>query len=173
MAATPKPSMAKKNALEATASAETRLVQDLANILDSAGLAELEYESETVAIRLSRVAGMAPVNAVQPAAAIVPVAAPVAAASLAVEPAVSIQNPADHAGAVTSPMVGTVYSAAEPGSPNFISEGDTVKVGQTLFIIEAMKVMNPITAPAAGTVVRILVENAQPVEFGQALVIIE
>jgi acetyl-CoA carboxylase biotin carboxyl carrier protein len=172
MAATPKPSMAKKNALKTTASAETRLVQDLANILDSAGLAELEYESETVAIRLSRVAGMAPVNAVQPAAA-VPVAAPVAAASVAVEPAVSIQNPADHAGAVTSPMVGTVYSAAEPGSPNFISEGDTVKVGQTLFIIEAMKVMNPITAPAAGSVVRILVENAQPVEFGQALVIIE
>ncbi len=173
MAVTPKPSTAKKSALETTACVETRLVQDLANILDSAGLAELEYESETVTIRLSRVAGVNPVAAVQPAAALAPVATPVTAGSVAVEPAASIPNPANHPGAVTSPMVGTVYSAPEPGSPNFISEGDTVKGGQTLFIIEAMKVMNPITAPAAGIIVKILVQNAQPVEFGQALVIIE
>ena len=70
-------------------------------------------------------------------------------------------------------MVGTVYTAPEPGAAEFISEGDTVKAGQTLFIVEAMKVMNPITAPSAGKVVKIFVQNAQPIEFGEALAIIE
>ena len=82
-------------------------------------------------------------------------------------------NPADHQGAVTSPMVGTVYTAPEPGAADFVSEGDMVKAGQTLFIVEAMKVMNPITAPSAGKVTKILVQNAQPIEFGEALAIIE
>ena len=141
---------------------ETKLVQELANILDQAGLAELEYETEAVAIRLSRVNNTAPAVAVAPAAA----------ASAPAEPAAPA-NPADHQGAVTSPMVGTVYTAPEPGAAEFVTEGDMVKAGQTLFIVEAMKVMNPITAPAAGKVTKIFVQNAQPIEFGEALAIIE
>jgi acetyl-CoA carboxylase biotin carboxyl carrier protein len=82
-------------------------------------------------------------------------------------------NPVDHPGTVKSPMVGTVYTAPEPDAPTFITEGDSVSKGQTLLIVEAMKVMNPITAPKTGTVVKILVQNAQPVEFGEALVIVE
>ena len=147
---------------------ETKLVKELADILDASGLAEIEYETEAVSIRLSRVTGAAPVAAVAPVPAAAPAAAPAAEA-----PAAAPANPASHPGAVTSPMVGTVYSSPEPDAPAFISEGDTVKAGQTLFIVEAMKVMNPITAPKAGTVTNILVQNAQPVEFGEALVIIE
>lgn len=150
---------------------ETKLVKELADILDASGLAEIEYETEAVSIRLSRVTGAAPVAAVAPVAP-VPAAAP-AAAPAADAPAAAPANPASHPGAVTSPMVGTVYTSPEPDAPAFISEGDTVKAGQTLFIVEAMKVMNPITAPKAGTVTNILVQNAQPVEFGEALVIIE
>jgi acetyl-CoA carboxylase biotin carboxyl carrier protein len=143
---------------------ETKLVKELADILDASGLAEIEYETEAVSIRLSRVTGAMPVAAVAPPVA-APAAAPVAEAPLA--------NPASHPGAVTSPMVGTVYTSPEPDAPAFISEGDTVKAGQTLFIVEAMKVMNPITAPKAGKISTILVQNAQPVEFGEALVIVE
>ncbi|NBW04511.1 MAG: acetyl-CoA carboxylase biotin carboxyl carrier protein [Alphaproteobacteria bacterium] len=168
MATTPKTPAAKKVAAKNNVSAETKLVQDLADILDKAGLAELEYETETVAVRLSRVAGSAPVAAVAPTA---PIVAPAAAPAEPSAPA--LDNPADHPGTVTSPMVGTVYTAPEPDAPLFITEGATVKAGQTLFIVEAMKVMNPITAPQAGRVVKILVQNAQPVEFGEALVIIE
>ena len=146
---------------------ETKLVQELADILDQAGLAELEYETEAVAIRLSRVSNTAPAVAMAPAPA-----ASLSAASAPAEPAAPA-NPADHQGAVTSPMVGTVYTAPEPGAAEFITEGDMVKAGQTLFIVEAMKVMNPITAPAAGKVTKILVQNAQPIEFGEALAIIE
>lgn len=147
---------------------ETKLVKELADILDASGLAEIEYETEAVSIRLSRVTGAMPVAATTPppvAAPAAPVAAPVAEAPSA--------NPASHPGAVTSPMVGTVYTSPEPDAPAFISEGDTVKAGQTLFIVEAMKVMNPITAPKAGKISNILVQNAQPVEFGEALVIVE
>ena len=143
---------------------ETKLVKELADILDASGLAEIEYETEAVSIRLSRVTGAMPVAAVAP-----PVAAP-AAAPVAEAPSA---NPASHPGAVTSPMVGTVYTSPEPDAPAFISEGDTVKAGQTLFIVEAMKVMNPITAPKAGKISTILVQNAQPVEFGEALVIVD
>mgnify|MGYP003335914632 CR=1 FL=1 len=168
MATTPKTPATKKAVTKNSVGAETKLVQELANILDKAGLAELEYETETVAVRLSRVTGSAPVAAVAPAA---PIGAPVAAP--AEPPAPALDNPASHPGTITSPMVGTVYTAPEPDAPLFITEGATVKAGQTLFIVEAMKVMNPITAPQAGKVVKILVQNAQPVEFGEALVIIE
>jgi len=160
MATTPKKSAAKT----AAASNEAGFVKELANILDQAGLAELEYETEAVAIRLSRVTSAAPVAAAPIAAAPAAIAKPVAEL-----PA----NPADHPGAVKSPMVGTVYTAPEPDAPAFITEGATVTAGQTLFIVEAMKVMNPITAPKAGTVVKIFVQNAQPIEFGEALVIVE
>jgi len=152
----------------ASARSETKLVQELADILDKSGLAELEYETDAVAIRLSRVTGAAPVVAAAPAVSS-PAAAP---ASAPAEPSAAA-NPADHKGAVTSPMVGTVYTAPEPGAAEFVSEGDTVKAGQTLFIVEAMKVMNPITAPTAGKVTKIFVQNAQPIEFGEALAIIE
>jgi len=152
----------------ASASSETRLVQELADILDKSGLVELEYETDAVAIRLSRASGAAPVVAAAPA-----VSAPAAAPVPAPAGPSAAANPADHKGAVISPMVGTVYTAPEPGAAEFISEGDTVKVGQTLFIVEAMKVMNPITAPSAGKVTKIFVQNAQPIEFGEALAIIE
>jgi acetyl-CoA carboxylase biotin carboxyl carrier protein len=147
---------------------ETKLVKELADILDASGLAEIEYETEAVSIRLSRVTGAMPVAAVAP-----PVAAPAAAPAAAPVAEAPSANPASHPGAVTSPMVGTVYTSPEPDAPAFISEGDTVKAGQTLFIVEAMKVMNPITAPKAGKISTILVQNAQPVEFGEALVIVE
>jgi len=150
---------------------DVAFVRDLAEILDRAGLAELEFESDAVAIRLSRVT--APVAAVAPVAA-APFAAAAPAAAAVVDNAADIAaNPADHPGAVTSPMVGTIYTAPEPDAPAFITEGVSVTAGQTLFIVEAMKVMNPITAPKSGTVVKIFVQNAQPVEFGEALVIVE
>ena len=165
MATTPKKSATKT----ATASDKASFVKELADILDQAGLAELEYETEAVAIRLSRVTAAAPVAAAPVAAA--PVAATPAAIA---EPVAELPaNPADHPGAVKSPMVGTVYTAPEPDALAFITEGATVTAGQTLLIVEAMKVMNPITAPKAGTVVKIFVQNAQPIEFGEALVIVE
>ena len=149
----------------AAPSNEASFVKELANILDQAGLAELEYETEAVAIRLSRITNTAPVAATTPIAATpVAIAQPVAELSA---------NLAEHPGAVKSPMVGTVYTAPEPDAPAFITEGATVTAGQTLFIVEAMKVMNPITAPSAGTVVKIFVQNAQPIEFGEALVIVK
>ena len=172
MATTPKKSAAKI----AAASNEASFVKELADILDQAGLSELEYETDAVAIRLSRLTAVAPVAAVAPVVAAAPVAAaPVAATPAAIaEPVAELPaNPADHPGAVKSPMVGTVYTAPEPDAPAFITEGATVTAGQTLFIVEAMKVMNPITAPKAGTVVKIFVQNAQPIEFGEALVIVE
>ena len=153
---------------KASAGIDTALVKALADILDEAGLAELEYETDYVSVRLSRITGQP--AAVAPAAAPAP-ASPVAAAAPASD--TSGGDAASQPGAVVSPMVGTVYTAPEPGADDFVSLGTVVKRGQTLLIVEAMKVMNPITAPAAGTVSQILVQNAQPVEFGEALVIIE
>ena len=151
---------------------DTALVKALADILDEAGLAELEYETSDLSVRLSRVSGAAPVAPVAAVAA--PVAAPAAApAASAAAPAADSADAASHPGAVTSPMVGTVYVAPEPDAPSFIEVGGTVKKGQTLLIVEAMKVMNPITAPADGTVKQIFVQNAQPVEFGEVLVVLE
>jgi acetyl-CoA carboxylase biotin carboxyl carrier protein len=148
----------------------TALVKALANILDDAGLAELEYETDDVAIRLSRVSGAAPVAAVAPVAAPAPAALPAAPAAPAADSAADLSA---HPGAVTSPMVGTAYISPEPGAAAFVEEGSAVKKGQTLLIVEAMKVMNPITAPTDGTVSKILVKNAQPSEFGEVLVVIE
>ena len=148
----------------------TALVKALADILDDAGLAELEYETDDVAIRLSRVSGAAPVAAVAPVAAPAPAALPAAPAVPAADSAAGLSA---HPGAVTSPMVGTAYISPEPGAAAFVEEGSAVKKGQTLLIVEAMKVMNPITAPTDGTVSKILVKNAQPIEFGEVLVVIE
>ena len=156
---------------KAPARADTALVKALADILDDAGLAELEYETEAVTVRLSRISGnLAPAAPVAPV--IVP-AAPASEAALAATAAATSADAAAHPGAVTSPMVGTAYTAPEPGADTFIEVGTVVKKGQTLLIVEAMKVMNPITAPKDGTISQIFVQNAQPVEFGEALVIIE
>jgi acetyl-CoA carboxylase biotin carboxyl carrier protein len=164
-------SAAKKPAVKKlTSDDRAKFVKDLADILDKAGLAELEYKTEALAIRLSRLNGAAPVPAVQPVA---PAAAAPLPARMGEPAAEAAGNPVDHPGTVKSPMVGTVYTAPEPDAPTFITEGDSVSKGQTLLIVEAMKVMNPITAPKTGTVVKILVQNAQPVEFGEALVIVE
>jgi len=145
----------------------TALVRALADILDDAGLAELEYETTDLSVRLSRVTGAA--------APVAAVAAPAgsAAGSAAAAASSAPADAASHPGAVTSPMVGTAYVAPEPDAPSFIEVGDTVKKGQTILIVEAMKVMNPITAPADGTVKQIMVTNGQPVEFGEVLVVIE
>ena len=164
-------SASKKPAVKrVTSDDKAKFVKDLADILDKAGLAELEYKTEALAIKLSRINGAAPVPAVQPVALAAAASMP---ARVGEPPAEAGENPADHPGTVKSPMVGTVYTAPEPDAPNFITEGDSVSKGQTLLIVEAMKVMNPITAPNAGTVVKIFVQNAQPVEFGEALVIVE
>jgi acetyl-CoA carboxylase biotin carboxyl carrier protein len=147
---------------------DTALVRELAELLAETGLSEIEVEDGDRRVRVARGGGPAgPVHYAAPAAA-APAPAPSAAPAAPAEPAGS----ADLAGALTSPMVGTVYLAPEPGAANFVSVGDSVKEGQTLVIIEAMKVMNPIAADRAGTVKAILVENAQPVEFGQPLVVI-
>lgn len=141
-----------------------KLVRELAELLAETGLSEIEVEDGDRKIRVARQLTAAPVqHYAAPALAAAPVAAAVPAPAAA---------PAVDANAVKSPMVGTCYLAGEPGAPNFVSVGQTVKAGDTLLIIEAMKVMNPIVAPNAGTVTAILVENAQPVEFDQPLVVI-
>lgn len=139
------------------------LVRKLAELLRETGLSEIEFAEGEKRIRVTR-----------PTAPQVTVAhAPVAAAPVAAAPVVAAVKPGNHPGAVTSPMVGTAYTAAEPGGAPFVRPGDVVKAGQTVLIIEAMKVMNPIKAPRGGTVVEVLVGDAQPVEFGEVLLIIE
>ncbi|MEX0341030.1 MAG: acetyl-CoA carboxylase biotin carboxyl carrier protein [Erythrobacter sp.] len=148
---------------------DTALVRELAEMLGDTGLTEIEVEDGERKIRVSRGGGVAM------AAAPVQMAAPAAAATgpAPAAPAPESAAPAaDTAGAIKSPMVGTVYLAPEPGAADFVKVGDSVKEGQTLLIVEAMKVMNPITADKSGTVKAILVENAQPVEFDQPLVVV-
>jgi acetyl-CoA carboxylase biotin carboxyl carrier protein len=143
---------------------DTKLVRELAELLAETGLTEIEVEDGGRRVRVARggVAMAAPAYAPPPAAA-----GPSAAAPTAPE------APADtHANALKSPMVGTVYLTPEPGAEPFVRIGDKVSEGQTLLIIEAMKVMNPIAADKAGTVTAILVETAQPVEYDQPLVVI-
>jgi len=146
---------------------DIKLVRDLASILDKAGLSEIEVEDGDRKIKVARGGGTY-VSA--------PVSAPTAPAPAAPAPVQSAEAPAapadDHVGAQKSPMVGTVYMAPDPDADNFISVGDKVSEGDTLLIVEAMKVMNPIAAESSGTVKAILVENGQPVEFDQPLVVI-
>jgi acetyl-CoA carboxylase biotin carboxyl carrier protein len=148
---------------------DTALVRELAELLNETGLTEIEVEDDDRKIRVSR----ASVSVAAPAYTAAPsVAAPAPAPAAA---AISAPNEAaapDLAGAVKSPMVGTCYLTPEPGAAPFIAVGQAVKEGDTLLIVEAMKVMNPITAPRSGTVSAILVDNAQPVEFDQPLVVI-
>ena len=147
---------------------DTALVRELAEMLGETGLTEIEVEDGERKIRVSRGGGVAAAVAPAPLPATAPAAAPAAAAPAAD----SGPAEADTANAIKSPMVGTVYLAPEPGASDFVSVGDSVKEGDTVLIVEAMKVMNPITADKAGTVKAIMVENAQPVEFDQPLIVI-
>ena len=157
---------------------DSQVIKDLAELLNATGLTEIEIESGGMRIKVARSGGHA-------ATAYVPAPPPVgtavaapAAAQASTEAAASsesapAEDPASHPGAVKSPMVGTAYLSPEPGAAAFIKVGDTVSEGQTLLIVEAMKTMNPIIAPRAGKITQIIVQNEQPVEFDQPLVIIE
>lgn len=154
---------------------DVAFIQALAELLRANDLTELEVTREygkddALSVRVSRAALIAPVMAAAPVAAAAPAAAPMAAAQAA---APAADDPASHPGAVTSPMVGTVYLQPEPGAPNFISVGTQVSEGETLLIVEAMKTMNHIHAPRSGKVTRVLVEDGAAVEYGAPLVIIE
>ena len=154
---------------------DVAFIQALAELLRANDLTELEVmreyaDNDSLNVRVSRAQQVVTQVAAAPVAAAPAAAAP--AAPVAASPAAS-EDPASHPGAVTSPMVGTVYLQAEPGAPSFVSVGAQVSEGDTLLIIEAMKTMNHIPAPKSGTVKRILVEDASAVEFGAPLMIIE
>ncbi|MDA7965484.1 acetyl-CoA carboxylase biotin carboxyl carrier protein [Ruegeria sp.] len=158
--------------------ADVAFIKALAELLRENDLTELEVgreygDDDSLNVRVSRVvqAAPAPVQVAVPAAA-APVAAAAAPAAAPEAPAAA-EDPASHPGAVTSPMVGTVYMQPEPGAPSFISVGASVSEGDTLLIVEAMKTMNHIHAPKSGTIKRILVGDGDAVEFGTPLVIVE
>lgn len=152
-------------------SVEHEMIRELAALLDETGLSEIEIEKAGLKVRVARVLSInaAAVPAAPAGANLTPARASVLGAS----PAAAVGDPATHPGCVKSPMVGTAYLAPEPGATPFIEIGARVALGQTLMIIEAMKTMNHIPAPTAGTVTHIFVENGQPVEFGEPLVIID
>ena len=147
---------------ETRESIDKALIRELADLLTETKLSEIEIERDGLRLRVAR-----QVSIDQPIAA--PQPAPSPQPAHAEQPA----DPAGHPGTVTSPMVGTAYRAPEPGAPPFVEVGAQVRQGQTLMIVEAMKTMNPIAAPRAGTVTSVLVDDAQPVEFGEPLLIIE
>ena len=147
---------------------DTDMVKKLAKMLDENDLSEIEVEDNGRRIVVKRQLGIA----AQPAYAPAP-AAPASSPAPGPAPTAAEASPASHPGAVKSPMVGTAYLSAEPGAAPFISVGARVKEGDTLVIIEAMKVMNPIPSPKSGVIRQILIQNAQPVEFEQPLAIIE
>jgi acetyl-CoA carboxylase biotin carboxyl carrier protein len=159
--------MSENDEAEGAMQVDTGLVRELAAMLTESDLSEIEVQDGARRIVVKRKLG-APTPA-QVAVAPAPVHVPVAAVSPAVAPA----EPTNAAGTVKSPMVGTVFMSSEPGGRPFVAVGDRVEAGATLLIIEAMKVMNPINAPHAGTVRSLLVENAQPVEYDQPLVVID
>ena len=140
------------------------LIHELTKLLDETGLTEIEIEQDGRRVRVARGA-----KAIAAPAAVRVEVAPQASA----ETTAKLIDPSKHPGVVISPMVGTAYAASEPGAKPFIDVGSMVKAGDTLLIVEAMKTMNQIPAPRAGTVIQILFEDGQPVEFGEPLVIIE
>jgi acetyl-CoA carboxylase biotin carboxyl carrier protein len=162
--------------MTALADLDRKLLRQLAELINDTGLSEIEVQSGDFRLRLAKqITVQATVPVAAPAASAVAVHAPAPAAEAAAvtaDPAKPVIGP-DHVGAVLSPMVGTVYLASEPTSPPFVKVGDTVEQGQTLLIVEAMKVMNPIQAPRAGKVTHIMVTNGIPIEFGELLMIIE
>jgi acetyl-CoA carboxylase biotin carboxyl carrier protein len=166
--------MAKQNS-----DADVAFIKALAELLQENDLTELEVErdygeDDRLAVRVSRQQIVQQVAApMQVHAPVAAAPAPAAAAAAAPAPAAAPSDPASHPGALSSPMVGTCYLSPEPGAAPFVKIGDQVSEGQTVLIIEAMKTMNQIPAPRAGTVKRILVEDASPVEYGAPLMIIE
>jgi len=154
---------------------DVEFIKALAELLRKNELSEIEVkrefaEDDVLNVRVARQLQAAPMVAAAPMAV---AAAPAAAAPVAAAPALAAEDPTQLVGAVNSPMVGTAYLSAEPGVPAFVKIGDTVKEGQTLLIIEAMKTMNQIPAPKSGKVTRILVDDGAPVEFGDPLVVLE
>jgi acetyl-CoA carboxylase biotin carboxyl carrier protein len=147
---------------------DARLVRKLADILTETGLSEIEVEHNDLKIRVAKTLTVAQAP-VQYAAAPAAVAAATAVSASEAAPA-AIERKGD---VVKSPMVGTVYLQPQPDAPSFVKVGDTVTAGQTLLIVEAMKTMNPIPAPRGGKIVEIIVQDAQPVEFGEPLIVIE
>jgi acetyl-CoA carboxylase biotin carboxyl carrier protein len=154
----------KSDAQNDAKSSDSALIRELALLLDETNLTEIEIERAGLRVRVARNIS---ISAAMPAAVATAASAPIAAA-----PVAATDN-AKHPGAVPSPMVGTAYWSSEPGAKPFVEVGSKVAVGQTLLIIEAMKTMNQIPSTRAGTVTQILVEDGQPVEFGEPLVIIE
>jgi acetyl-CoA carboxylase biotin carboxyl carrier protein len=152
-----------KRMAEGKPAIDKELIRELAKLLDETGLTEIEIERAGLRVRVGRGGTVASVAAPAPAPLVV------AAAPIVAMPA----DLAKHPGAVTSPMVGTAYRGPSPGSPPFVDIGSKVAAGDTLLIIEAMKTMNQIPAPHSGTVTQILIEDGQPVEFGEPLIIIE
>ncbi len=160
--------MARKPGSPSTSSVPTvdhDVIRELAKLLDETGLTEIEFKRDGVSIRVARQSN-AP--AARARALEAPLGAPVVTA-----PAAAAADPAQHPGLVASPMVGTAYLGPTPGARPFVEVGSSVKAGETLIIIEAMKTMNQIPAPRSGTVLQILVEDGQPVEYGEPLMIIE
>jgi len=146
---------------------DRELIHELTKLLEETGLTEIEIEQDGQRVRVAR-------NLVAPSAAPAPMAPRAGAATQPVGESVSAPlDLSKHPGVVVSPMVGTAYVAAEPGGKPFIEVGSQVKAGDTLLIVEAMKTMNQIPAPRAGTIIQILFEDGQPVEFGEPLVIVE
>jgi acetyl-CoA carboxylase biotin carboxyl carrier protein len=154
----------KSNKHSPRATVDEEMVRSLARLLDETRLTEIEIEQGGLRVRVARQAAPAPIAiATSESARALPAASAHSGAA----------DPADHPGVVTSPLVGTAYRSPEPGAKAFCEVGAVVKAGDTLLIIEAMKTMNQIPAPKAGTVVQILFEDAQPVEFGEPLMVIE
>ncbi len=141
-------------------------IRQLAELLVETDLSEIEYEDDGRRVRVART--VSSTTAVVSAPVITSTATPSAPASAAAS-----SDPTNHPGAVKSPMVGTAYLSPEPGASSFVKVGDSVTVGQTLLIIEAMTVMNPIKAPRAGKITQIFVQDSVPVEFGEPLMVIE
>lgn len=156
--------MARKSDSQPTTAIDHDAIRELAKLLDETGLTEIEFERDGVSIRVARHSGGSAGRARAVETAVVPPAVASAPASI---------DPAQHPGVVASPMVGTAYLAPAPGSRPFVEVGATVKAGDPVMIIEAMKTMNQIPAPRSGTVIQILVEDGQPVEYGEPLMIIE
>jgi len=149
-----------------TSTIDPELIRELARLLDETGLTEIEFERDGQRVRVARHAHVVAAASPLPAA-VGPAAVPLAATDIAAV------DPAKHPGVVTSPMVGTAYIGPEPGARPFVEVGSQVRAGDTLLIVEAMKTMNQIPSPRAGTVSQILIEDGQPVEFGEPLMIIE
>jgi len=153
------------NGTKARADIDAGAIRELAELLAETGLTEIEIEQNGSRIRVARhAAGAAFVQA--------PAMATPSSTATSAPSETPAAHKGPHPGAVPSPMVGTVYVASEPGKPAFVAVGDTVKEGDTLFIVEAMKTMNPILAPRGGKVIEICITDAQPVEFGQSLLIL-